>query len=368
MNDNERQIKRQNDFCNITEWQEHGITGLGVNVWNCESSGSSHGQSTRKRILDVSPNANIINVSRGERGNVNSDNYETLVTYQKKQHTVEEFINKYKIKTITSSNHGDVLTDTQESHLLNDLKKKYNLTMFNISGNYSDQIANGSIPSDVAIYISACQFNRNGNIEFVNRFSQGEAIDFSFFMGYQYGTSFSCPMACGMANLLIERYGDLSQEEIYKYFKMCALDIEDIGRDIKTGWGIPVLPKWGKKYITMNIGEKHYFVNGEKKLIDVEPEQVKYRTFVPLRFISEELGFDVKWNEQAKTAIISKGEKTIIFTIDNNVLIMNGKKEYMDVSPYQRNYRSFTPIRYCEYLGIKIDWIETEKKIMILEQ
>ena len=60
----------------------------------------------------------------------------------------------------------------------------------------------------------------------------------------------------------------------------------------------------GDREITFKIGADHAFVNGER--MKMQPSYVdRGTTMVPLRFISECLGMDVKWDQAAKTAYIS---------------------------------------------------------------
>lgn len=59
------------------------------------------------------------------------------------------------------------------------------------------------------------------------------------------------------------------------------------------------------KSIVLQIGQNEAFVNGEKKPLDVPAEIVSDRTFVPLRFIMEELGADVAWNQDSYTVTIT---------------------------------------------------------------
>ncbi|MCX7745351.1 MAG: copper amine oxidase N-terminal domain-containing protein [Clostridia bacterium] len=56
--------------------------------------------------------------------------------------------------------------------------------------------------------------------------------------------------------------------------------------------------------IYLRIGIQYGYVNGSKVSLDVPPEISGGRTFVPLRFISENLGAEVKWNGLNKTASI----------------------------------------------------------------
>ena len=57
-------------------------------------------------------------------------------------------------------------------------------------------------------------------------------------------------------------------------------------------------------FITLQIDTKSAFVNGEKKELDVPPRIVDGRTFMPLRFVMEELGADVTWDSSTYTVNI----------------------------------------------------------------
>lgn len=60
--------------------------------------------------------------------------------------------------------------------------------------------------------------------------------------------------------------------------------------------------------IRLAFGSAEFTVNGEAKIFDVPVEVVHDRTMVPVRFISEELGYDVFWNEPNKAVVISPSD------------------------------------------------------------
>lgn len=57
--------------------------------------------------------------------------------------------------------------------------------------------------------------------------------------------------------------------------------------------------------IKLKIGSKVYEVNGNAWVMDVAPFLQNDRTFVPVRFVSEALGYDVAWDEKTGTVTIS---------------------------------------------------------------
>ena len=62
------------------------------------------------------------------------------------------------------------------------------------------------------------------------------------------GTSCATPALAGMAacvnHLFIEKTGKaLTREKMYQFLKDCCRDLGSAGKDPKTGWGLPILPK-----------------------------------------------------------------------------------------------------------------------------
>lgn len=60
-----------------------------------------------------------------------------------------------------------------------------------------------------------------------------------------------------------------------------------------------------KNNINNHIDDTNATVNGETATMDVPARLINDQTFVPLRFLSENLGYDVQWDESTNTAIIT---------------------------------------------------------------
>ncbi|MDI6860655.1 MAG: stalk domain-containing protein [Caldisericia bacterium] len=90
------------------------------------------------------------------------------------------------------------------------------------------------------------------------------------------------------------------------------------------------------------------------------------RTMVPLRFISEAFGAKVEWDGTTKTVTITWGSKTIKLTIGVYIAKVDGKDVKLDVAPIIREGRTFVPIRFIsEAFGADVKWDATERKITI---
>ncbi|MCI4463724.1 MAG: copper amine oxidase N-terminal domain-containing protein, partial [Caldisericum sp.] len=68
----------------------------------------------------------------------------------------------------------------------------------------------------------------------------------------------------------------------------------------------------GNNHLIFQIGNPNAYVNGVQKFIDasntkVYPEIINGRTMIPLRFVAENLGCDVKWDPNTQTITITYG-------------------------------------------------------------
>ncbi len=120
------------------------------------------------------------------------------------------------------------------------------------------------------------------------------------------------------------------------------------------------------KLIELFIGKKDVFVGGKATSpLDVAPVITSGRTFVPLRFVSEKLGAQVKWNAKEQKVIIIQGGKTIELwpktakSQGKNIIRINGRQKKMDVKPYvdKKAGRTLVPVRFVsEALGYYVKW------------
>ena len=62
----------------------------------------------------------------------------------------------------------------------------------------------------------------------------------------------------------------------------------------------------GGKYIFLAVGNSGALVNDTLVSLDAAPYIKQSRTFVPIRFVSEALGADVKWNAKTRVVTITK--------------------------------------------------------------
>lgn len=86
-----------------------------------------------------------------------------------------------------------------------------------------------------------------------------------------------------------------------------------------------------------------------------------HRTMVPIRFVTEAMGADVKWDSNTSTAVISKNGITVNITKGSKTLTVNSANgtSYvtMDTVAVVKDGRTFVPIRFVvEALGGFVDY------------
>ncbi|NCB42135.1 MAG: hypothetical protein EOM59_05895 [Clostridia bacterium] len=297
-------LKDQQIYSNLLFWHQMGFTGRDVVIWNMENSRAEHGKMTTIRIKHAAPDADVINASLSMSYNGKEVKYSHATLDDGTKIETEEFIKTRGIKLITRSVGGGTATDTVASRYWNELKDKYNLIFFNSAGNDGSDGAGGSLPPDVAIYVAACGLDKHGKPRRDNYSAIGKEVDFIDFRGFYSGTSFAAPYLCGKAALLIHKYGhDMTQDDVYAYFKTHAEDIESAGQDDMSGWGLPIMGDPNTK-IELQVGSKLMYVDSRKVELDQGPVIQNGRTLVPIRAIAEALGAKVDWDENAKTVTI----------------------------------------------------------------
>lgn len=108
------------------------------------------------------------------------------------------------------------------------------------------------------------------------------------------------------------------------------------------------------------------WINDFYVMSDVHPFVENGRTYVPVRFIAEELGYDVEWNGNNKTVSISKYEQKIQLAIDSNLVYVNNKQTQIDAPAKLKSQRTFVPIRsVVELFGESVEYDEVHKIAVI---
>lgn len=99
--------------------------------------------------------------------------------------------------------------------------------------------------------------------------------------------------------------------------------------------------------VILTLNSKTAFVNGSKEELLNAPIVVDGSTFLPLRFVVDEIvGGEVVWNQDTQTVTVTKGEQEIVLTVDSNVTMVNGISTTLEVAPFVTNGTTMLPLRF----------------------
>lgn len=110
------------------------------------------------------------------------------------------------------------------------------------------------------------------------------------------------------------------------------------------------------------------WIDGNYVTGDVAPQIVNDRTVVPLRMISESLGLVPVWNEPEQSVTIEAQNISVVFKINEMNYVLNGETKQMDVAPQIISDRTFVPLRViAEVFGKKVDWDQKNETAIVGE-
>lgn len=107
-------------------------------------------------------------------------------------------------------------------------------------------------------------------------------------------------------------------------------------------------------------------IEGNQIEFDVEPRIVNGRTMVPMRSIFEAFGLFVQWDELSKTAYAIGTDTDISFTLGSGTAVVNDEMKVLDAPAISIDGSTMIPLRFLsENLGYHVVWIGRSNLILI---
>lgn len=107
-------------------------------------------------------------------------------------------------------------------------------------------------------------------------------------------------------------------------------------------------------------------IEGKQLIFDINPQVVDGRTLVPMRAIFEAMGLEINWDDENKIAQGTRDENSIVFTIDSNVALVNNEEKSLDIPADIINGRTMIPLRFLsENMDYNVVWIGESNLILI---
>jgi len=102
---------------------------------------------------------------------------------------------------------------------------------------------------------------------------------------------------------------------------------------------------------------------------DVQPfVDANGRTFVPVRFVSEELNCEVEWHPDTRTVTIDRGRINAKLTIGKKEITVLGVTKTMNTAAQVQNGRTLVPARFvAEAFGCDVEWNGATRVVKITD-
>lgn len=106
--------------------------------------------------------------------------------------------------------------------------------------------------------------------------------------------------------------------------------------------------------------------NDEVIAFDQQPEILNGTTMVPIRMVSEKMGGVVEWHGETEEVEIRIDELEIILKIGSKTATVNGEEKTLLTAPYIKNSRTMVPVRFIsENMGADVSWEQKTETVNI---
>ncbi|MGZ9586134.1 family 10 glycosylhydrolase [Paenibacillus marinisediminis] len=112
--------------------------------------------------------------------------------------------------------------------------------------------------------------------------------------------------------------------------------------------------------------EIRIFVNKQRLVTDVSPYIIPKVnvTMIPFRAIGDALGAEVTWDQKLQEVTFKKDETFIQMNVGKNTAIVSGEAVKLDAAPQIKANRTMVPLRFvAENLGLTVTWDQSTRTI-----
>jgi internalin A len=108
------------------------------------------------------------------------------------------------------------------------------------------------------------------------------------------------------------------------------------------------------------------WIDGKEKQLEQAPQVVDGRILIALRELFETLGAIVEWNPKTSQITATKDNRAVVLKIGSKDAMINGSLKTLDVEPQLLKEKTFVPVRFVsEALGAKVLWDELSSSVYI---
>ncbi|WP_458122039.1 N-acetylmuramoyl-L-alanine amidase [Paenibacillus sp. Z6-24] len=123
---------------------------------------------------------------------------------------------------------------------------------------------------------------------------------------------------------------------------------------------------WSFPHIGEAATDTKVVLNGQQLSIPEDVQNIKGSVMVPIRVISQNLGYQVKWDQSAGQVNIDGEGKSIQLYIGKNAASVDNKTYSLNTAPVVQNGTTLVPIRLVsEQMGIGVHWNNSDKIVTL---
>ncbi|WP_037289154.1 N-acetylmuramoyl-L-alanine amidase [Saccharibacillus sacchari] len=103
-----------------------------------------------------------------------------------------------------------------------------------------------------------------------------------------------------------------------------------------------------------------------RELANADVLTVNQTTMVPIRVVSEELGYKVEWNQSAQQVTIGSGADTVVLTINQGMASVNGALVSLIQPAMAQKQTTYVPLRFVSaQMGLQVKWDNAAQKVSL---
>jgi len=108
------------------------------------------------------------------------------------------------------------------------------------------------------------------------------------------------------------------------------------------------------------------YMNGERIAEGASPRVVNNFTMVPIRVIAEDIGYTVDWTAGTDQVRISNGGSLIELTFDKDTALVDGRELKLGAAAFVDKGVTYVPLRFVgEQLGLQVYWDSYSKSVFL---
>lgn len=117
------------------------------------------------------------------------------------------------------------------------------------------------------------------------------------------------------------------------------------------------VPEPKRTAVALKIGSKSAKLGGQPFKLDVAPILLDGTSYLPLRFVTDAMGAEINWEPTLKRVTVLRGDKLLEMWIGRKEIVLNGVRISTEVAPIARGGRTLVPLRLVsEQLGFTVNW------------